>query len=135
MKWLSFTVPVLWLALAAPSSGQAPQTDRKQSPPPIVAGDVSPTPEMWFYQEYQRQYQDPKLAVRQAAEYRANQRMSRIAAREWYGFSNLRPQAATDPIHGDDSPRWTGRSHLYPSRWTGSAAPLVVIRPESRTAY
>jgi len=92
-------------------------------------GEVTPTPEMWFYQQYVSQYRDPKTAVRQKAEVRATQRRGRIAARQWFGFSNVRPKAATDVIHSDYSPGWSSRNANYPFRWCGYGAAAVVVRP------
>ena len=61
-------------------------------------GDLKPTEEMWFYQQAMRQYQNPKLAVRRAAELRGQQRRQRLAAMEWFGLSNARPRASSDPV-------------------------------------
>ncbi len=100
----------------------------------IAVGELQPTPEMWFYEQYQQQYDDPSVAVREKAEFRASQRQSRLAAMRWFGLSNSRPQAASDPFHGDHSPKWTSNSSRYQSRWVGGGTPLVVVRSEeSRT--
>ncbi len=87
---------------------------------------------MWFYQQAMRQYQDPKVAVRHAAELRRQQRQQRLAAMEWYGLSNSRPRASSDPFHGDYSPGWAANNLYYPYRWTGAAGPLVVVNPDAR---
>jgi len=83
--------------------------------PAISPGELKATPEMWFYEQYMQQYQDPKMAVRAKAEFRADQRQRRLAAMQWFGLSNSRPHACTDPYHGDWSPGWTGI-------WTGTAS-------------
>jgi hypothetical protein len=101
----------------------------------ISPGELKPTPEMWFYEQYMRQYQDPKMAVRANAEFRAEQRARRIAAMQWFGFSNSRPQACPDPIHGDWSPGWTSNNPTYPYRWTGVGPSWYVARPERATVY
>jgi len=135
MKWLAIPLSLVWIMLVLPAQAQKPDTAGAVPVTGISPGDIAPTPEMWFYQQYQREYQDPKLAVRRLAEYRTFQRQMRMAARQWYGFSNARPRAATDPFNGDYSPAWTGPSHLYPFRWNMSGVTAVVVRPESRTEY
>jgi hypothetical protein len=91
-------------------------------------GELKPTAEMWFYEQALRQYQDPKLAVRQAAEFRGQQRQQRLAAMQWYGLSNARPRASSDPFHSDYAPGWTSNNLYYPNRWT--AEPVIVVRPD-----
>lgn len=100
-------------------------------------GEVTPTPEMWFYQQYHQQYQDPKAAIRQKAEERSAQRRARIAAQQWFGFSKARPRAGTDCVHGDYSPGWSSGHANYPFRWTGYGVAAVVVRPvvRSRNIY
>jgi hypothetical protein len=49
---------------------------------------------------------DPKVIVQQKAEFRAEQRMSRMASMEWYGMSNSRPQASPTPYSTRYSPVW-----------------------------
>ena len=98
----------------------------------IAVGELQPTPEMWFYEQYQQQYDDPAAAVRRRAELRAAQRQGRLAAMRWFGQSNSRPQASSDPFHGDYSSRWTSNNGHYTGRWMGTS--LVVVRAEeSRT--
>jgi hypothetical protein len=82
-------------------------------------GELKVTPEMWFYDQALRQYKDPKLAVRAAAEFRAHQRQRRLESMRWYGFSNSRPRASSDPYHSDYSPGWVSNPGYYPSRWNG----------------
>jgi hypothetical protein len=85
----------------------------------VSPGELKATPEMWFYDQALRQYKDPKMAVRASAEFRAEQRMRRLASMRWFGFSNSRPSASSDPYHGDYSPKWTSNPGYYPSRWNG----------------
>lgn len=93
----------------------------------ISSGEMTATPEMWFYQQYKSDYMDPKVAVREKAEFRASQRQRRIAARKWFGFSNIRPTVSPDPFNGDWSPRWTSNNPWYPSRWQGTGQPWTVL--------
>ena len=94
-----------------------------------MLGDLKPTTEMWFYEQAMRQYQDPKLAVRRNAEQRAEQRQQRLAAMQWYGLSNARPRASSDPIHTDYSPGWASNNAYYPYRWCG--APVIIVHSEA----
>jgi len=111
-----------------PDRTAADQHNRSQSR--IAVGELQPTPEMWFYEQYQQQYDDPGAAVREKAALRAAQRQGRLAAMRWYGLSNSRPRASSDPFHGEYSPKWSA-SGRYPDQWMGGSVPLVVIRSES----
>jgi hypothetical protein len=95
----------------------------------ISPGELKPTPEMWFYEQALRQYQDPKMAVRRAAEFRADQRQRRIASSQWFGYSNSRPRVSCDPYNGDYAPTWTGNNSYYPNRWMGGADSLIIVQP------
>lgn len=130
MKRTSIAVSVVVL-VAIPALAQ----DQSGSKRPVFEGSISPgeltpTPEMWFYQQYRNDYQDPKMAVRARAEFRALQRQRRMAALKWFGFSNQRPQCSSDPFHGDWSPTWRSNHTFYPSRWHGTGPAWVVVRPE-----
>ena len=107
-----------------PANGHAMTPNIAVSP-----GQMPPTPEMWFYEQQLREYLDPGMAVRRNAEFRANQRRGRMAARKWFGFSNSRPTASPDPYNGEYSPSWDGNNNLYPSRWSGYGRSTVVLRP------
>ncbi len=137
MKWLPSGLSIcLLLVIAAPGLAQKPTAADVPVGNTISVGEVTPTPEMWFYQQYQQQYQDPKTAVRAKAEERSTQRRARLAAMRWFGFSNSRPRAGTDPVHSDYSPAWTSRSANYPFRWGGYGVASVVVRPvRSTRAY
>ena len=135
MRMVSIGVGIL---LVFSVGGAAAGDPTCQSPGLKIAmtpGELTATPEMWFYEQYAHQYQDPKAAVRQKAEFRTAQRQRRMAALRWFGFSNARPTAAPDPIHGTYSPGWAANGH-YPFRWSGSSPAVVVIRTErSRSTY
>jgi hypothetical protein len=126
MKWL---IPALFvsLALAAlPARALEPTSQVRSSP-----GEVAPTPEMWFYQQYMQQYQDPKMMVRRNAEMKADQRERRLESSRWFGLSNSRPKANVDPINGDYSPGWASNNDWYPDRWVGVGATRVIVQPQS----
>jgi hypothetical protein len=76
--------------------------------PAVVGNGPTVPPEFWFYSEQVRRHDDPAQAVRRKAELRAEQRMGRIAAMKWFGFSNSRPQASPIPMMGGYSPAWIG---------------------------
>jgi hypothetical protein len=84
---------------------------------------------MWFFEQSRRDHQNPRTAVRAKAEYRAEQRMRRIASRQWFGYSNMRPQAVTTPTHTTTgSPQW-GSNSVDPYRWSGVGQTSVVVLP------
>ncbi|PQO34159.1 hypothetical protein DTL21_11505 [Bremerella cremea] len=56
------------------------------------------TPEMWFYLQEMRRYDDPALARRRRAELTAAARRARLFSQQWYGISNLRPTANAVPM-------------------------------------
>jgi hypothetical protein len=89
------------------------------------SGVVQATPEMWFYEQYRQERGDK---VEQSASFRATQRRHRLASRRWFGLSNARPRANSDPVHGDYSPHWTGNNTLFPDRWAGQGGGWIVSR-------
>lgn len=78
------------------------------------------TPEMWLYMQERDRHDDAKEAVRRKAEYRTAQRQRRIAAREWFGYSNARPAANSDPWMAGYSPHWSANSPQRPDQWIGN---------------
>lgn len=111
-------------------SGVVPSRATNPALPVISPGELTPTPEMYFYQESMRLYNDPKYAQRKRAEFRGEQRERRIAAMKWFGTSNARPTASLTPFAGGSfSPAWNGNSH-DPNVWRGVGyAPYFVVRP------
>jgi hypothetical protein len=93
---------------------------------------TSVTQEMWFYSEQMRRYDDPAQAVRRKAELKAAQRLGRLNAMKWYGFSNARPQAGATPMMGIYSPAWVGNGYDRYD-WTGASWPITAVRVESVT--
>ncbi len=131
MKWLWIALPVVSLCLAVPCQAQ----NRAESKPSIGVspGELTPTQDMWFYEQYQKQYTDPKVAVRQQAEFRSVERQRRIAALRWFGFSNQRPTAGVDPVHSDYGAHWTSSNVNLPAEWSGPATTTVIVRPTAPT--
>jgi len=101
------------------------QTEVKQPqlPPGTSLGTV--TPEMWLYLQEQQRHDDPEMAVRRNAEFRATQRQDRIASRRWFGLSNSRPSASPIPTMGSYSPFWSGNDS-DPNRWNGVGGPIII---------
>jgi hypothetical protein len=89
----------------------------------VSPGELKATPEMWFYEQAMRQYRDPQMAVRINADYRAQQRQRRLESMKWFGLSNSRPRASSDPYHNDYSPGWVSNPGSYPARWNGISPP------------
>ena len=137
MKWLWTTLPVVSVFLVVPSLAQ----DKKELPNKesrheaskasigISPGELAPTQEMWFYEQYQKHYTDPKIVVRQKAEFRAEERLRRIAALRWFGFSNQRPTASVDWINADCAPHWASGNVNLPFRWNGPATTTLLVKP------
>jgi hypothetical protein len=120
---LSSAVP----APPAPSPGDRPTN--------LELGELTPTPSMWFYEQARKQYSDPKAAVRANAEFRAAQRMRRLAAQQWYGYSNLRPTVSPTPMTTAYAPHWSGNVWGEPNRWSGTPRHTVVVLPEPPGSY
>jgi hypothetical protein len=84
------------------------------------------TPEVWLYSQEIRRHDDPAQAVRRKAEAKSDQRMQRIAAMKWYGFSNARPQAAVTPFTSTYSPAWIGNGYNRYD-WMGATYPTTAL--------
>lgn len=96
-----------------------------------ASGVVTPTAEMWFYQQEQSRRDDPKMAIRRRAEMRAMQRENRIAAQAWYGMSKSRPMVSPTPFVSGYSQHWTSNTY-DPFRWQPGAPTIIVARPQNR---
>ena len=133
MKWLAIPslVFVVSLFVAAPAAAKSPGTLDPKPGIGISPGEVTATPDMWFYEQSLRQYNDPRWLIRQKAEFRTAERMRRMAALRAYGFSNSRPMAGVDPIHGDYGPYWTSGNIYQPFRWYAGRSATVVVTPPS----
>ncbi|MGD9722386.1 MAG: hypothetical protein AB7O59_12855 [Pirellulales bacterium] len=90
-----------------------------------ASGVVTPTPEMWLYEQQTRRRDDVQLAIRRRAEVRAQHRQDRIAAAAWFGMSNSRPTAQPIPIYTGYSP-WWGSNTFDPLRWRASGGGVMI---------
>jgi hypothetical protein len=105
-----------------------PGADRSLGAPPLTA-------EVWFYQEELRRRADPRVAVREKAEFRSRERQRRIASRKWFGLSNARPIVSPTPVHGPYSRTWTAQP-TWPYPWSGQAGSVhTVRRPVSGSVF
>ena len=145
---MKYQLAVFVVAIGTLSTASAQQTDdavtlprptgralpAQVSAPTLSPGELQATPEMWFYEQAVRRYDDPKNAVRANAEFRARQRSRRLAALRWFGFSNSRPRANPDPVHGSYSPRWVGKGY-EPSHWTAGGTATIVVAQDPPRRY
>jgi hypothetical protein len=93
---------------------------QEESQPPASAT----TDDAWYYRPAPTRA-EPKSIAQQKAELRAAQRMQRLEALRWYGFSNSRPTATAMPFTTMYSPAWQqpgGR----PFAWHMSSRPVVI---------
>lgn len=127
MNRLSGLYSLSLLLAAVPAFATNPTFPEIRFQDGISPGELTPTPEMWFYQQYRLDYADPELAVRKRAEFRAKQRQHRLSAMKWFGLSNQRPQASSDPFHGTWSPVWRSNNTFYPFQWNGVGRPSVYL--------
>jgi hypothetical protein len=134
MKRLVLVLALVFLVTSSPAWGQKPASGQPSAKLTIVGplspGDLAPKPETQVHQPDQ----DARLAVREKAEFRAQQRQGRLASRQWFGLSNMRPVATTDPYESDYSPRWTSNNATYPFRWSGTS-PVIAVLPEPKSTY
>src|SRR4051812_37196335 len=99
----------------------------------VTPGEVSATPEMWFYEQALQRYNDPKVAVRAAAEYKADQRRARLAAMNWYGYSNSRPASGIDVTFGNAQAQWAGNGSN--SQYWVAPRTSVLVLPNTPAGY
>ena len=92
----------------------------------VSPSEVNATPQMWFYEQSLAHYNDPKYAVRAAAEYKANQRRARMTATQWYGYSNSRPAMGMDPVDGPTQAQWIGNGY-QPTSWIAPSVSMWAI--------
>jgi hypothetical protein len=119
MMRLAISSALFLLIFAAPLHAEKPVAAGLGLSTVVSPGELKATPEMWFYDQAMRQYKDPQMAVRAKADFRAQQRERRIASMKWFGLSNARPRASSDPFHNDYSAGWVANPGYYPSRWNG----------------
>ncbi|HEV3138362.1 MAG TPA: hypothetical protein VGZ26_10670 [Pirellulales bacterium] len=133
-SWLLLSL--LMCTVAWPSFAQDSRVVRRDAEPRIApshdssVGVLTPTPEMWFYEQERARHDDPKLTIRRRAELRGLGRQDRLASLKWYGLSNSRPNVSITPWFGSYSANWSSNTP-DPMRWRPAPVPLVVQRPTS----
>jgi hypothetical protein len=127
----TLSAPVAPLPQASPLAPAVPLAaiDSQQETLPLLTPS-NITPEMWLYSQEVRRHDDPAQAVRRKAEFRAAQRMQRVAAMKYFGMSNARPQAECVPMMGHYSPAWVGNGQDRYD-WAGVGSPGTVLRIET----
>jgi len=80
----------------------------------------------WYYND-EAQQPVQKSIGRLKSEKRAEQRMARLEAMRWYGFSASRPTAAAMPFTSMYSPAWT-RAGGRPFAWYTGERPILAPR-------
>jgi hypothetical protein len=107
-------------------AGNPVEKARPTSGTAIAAGELTPTPDMWFYQQYQQQYQNPKEMVHRNADFKAAERLRRLNSQKWFGASNQRPKVTSDPYNGDYTASWVSSNPFYPNRWQSFGVPVAI---------
>lgn len=101
-KLIPFTFVLAVFALTAQVNAQDYKVVNDGSAPKPTLEDVpslsNSTPEMWFYLQELRRYEDPAASRRRRAELTAAARRSRIFSQQWYGIDNSRPTANAVPM-------------------------------------
>ncbi len=65
--------------------------------PEFSFGQMTPTADMWLYEQSIKRYSDPKAAVRRCAEFEADQRQARLAAQRGSAFRSRARRSAPRP--------------------------------------
>ena len=123
-----FTVAFASLVLLASAAPVGADEDAA-----VDSTTVTSTEEAWHYRSPMPRAATPSLAKQKAA-LRGQQRMARLDAMRWYGFSNSRPTASGMPWTTMYSPAWQmpgGR----PFAWYASSRPIVIINGSAPAVY
>src|SRR5687767_9738479 len=116
----ALSIPLV-AVMALAGSAQQPEGSKPDSTPDAA----TLSPEMWFYKQQIERYDSPKMAVRRNAEFQHQQRIARLEALKWYGFSNSRPVASPTPFMTMYSPAWQS-NWGRPYAWYTSGRPTVI---------
>jgi hypothetical protein len=111
------------LAMAAPGSSAFAQEFVEEPSAPTTTATES------WYPKAEKRNDNPTIAQQKAME-RGAQRMARLEASRWYGFSNSRPTASGMPFTTMYSPAWQqpgGR----PFAWYTSSRPIMIYNIDS----
>lgn len=92
----------------------------------LVDGTPDP-PAGWNYHESFHPL-TPTQIIQQKAQARAAQRIARLEAQEWYGFSKARPRATATPFTGLYGSQWQGYTYGRPAAWHASRPTILITR-------
>ena len=116
---LAYLVVITALALGAEASAQQDLLDDVQG--------TSEAPAGWDYHESSAG-PTPQQIVQQKAQVRAAQRMARMAALQWHGYSIARPRTTATPYSGMYGGQWQGYTYGRPAAWHASRPVIVVTK-------
>ncbi len=88
--------------------------------------------EGWEYQSAAGEL-TPQQIIRQKAQARAAQRMTRMDTLRWYGYSVARPRTASTPFTSMYGAQWQGTSYSRPQAW--HTARSTKLRPTVYVGY
>jgi hypothetical protein len=128
-RYLSLMLVVVGLA-AADLFAQSPDPGVAHVPAGFSLGAITPTADMWYFEQERIRRDDPREMIREKAEFKARQRQQRIAALKWFGLSNSRPQASPSLFGMNYSPGWVGNTY-DPFAWRGTSATTTVLYSDS----
>jgi hypothetical protein len=127
---MSNSFPLVLTALVLLSSAAPAQADEDAV---VDSTTVTNTEEAWHYRSPMPHAETPSLA-KQKAMLRGQQRMARLDAMRWYGFSNSRPTTAGIPWTSMYSPAWqTPGGRPFP--WYATRRPVVIINGGASAVY
>ncbi len=97
------------------------------------ASDAQKRQADWEYQQSVG-IKTPQQIIREKAQVRAAQRMTRMAALEWYGYSVARPRTSATPFTAMYGGQWQGDVLGRPNAWHASQ-PVHAARPTVVVGY
>lgn len=128
-RYLSLTLVIL-SGVAGKLWAQSPEPGVPHVPTGFSLGAITPTADMWYFEQERLRRDDPREMIREKAEFKARQRQQRIAALKWFGLSNSRPQANPSLFGMIYSPGWVGNTY-DPFAWRGTSATTTVLYSDS----
>ncbi len=126
-KALLFSICLATVGMGGSFSSAQQKGDQPKAATPDPQGD-------WYYGPGAVKSEPRSIAQLKSAQ-RAQQRMARLEAMRWYGFSASRPTASGIPFTSMYSPAWT-RPGGRPFAWyTGGGPGVVIHRPYRAYRY
>ena len=94
--------------------------------------EVEPRHDGWEYKSAIGEL-TPQQIIRQKAQVRAAQRMTRMQSLQWYGYSAARPRTSATPFTGMYGGQWQGDWFSRPQAWHVARNPN--LRPTVYVGY